>query len=140
MKKYIFSLLIASLVACEDNSDPIFQVESELRPYVDVFYAEAAERGVTIERNLVARLADYEVQGIAKTDKRGGQRHLLVDRAVFNSMKAAGAEHEIEALVVYQLAGSFLGRPLQEIVDLENIERGIFPEYDRESTFDALLQ
>jgi ribosomal protein L17 len=63
MKHYIILAVVAlSLMSC-DEDEITYTSDVELQPYIEKFFTEAEEHGVTLEKNLVARLG--YIQGVA---------------------------------------------------------------------------
>lgn len=125
MKKYLF-IILAALGACQEENKTIYSVDPTLSPYVDTFYTEASERGVTIPQNLIAEFKP--VQAIAKGETRQDQNYLYVDKAMFDGFN----ETQREAQIVYQLAGIFFHEPEPGLV-------GLTIPYNREAAFDSFV-
>jgi hypothetical protein len=128
MKHYILiAFILLSLGACQEENEILYSVDLALAPYVDTFYSEAAERGTTIPKNLIAEFK--AVQAITKGDKRNGQNYLYVDPAIFRGFN----ETQREAQIVYRLANIFLHKPEPGLV-------GLTESYDREQAFNSFFE
>lgn len=137
MKKYLI-LFLAALGACQEENEIVYSVDPALAPYVETFYAEVAERGEVIPKNLIAEFSQ-NIQGITKGDRMHGQNYLYVNEVMFGNL----GEIQREAFIAHQLAGTFLGA-VQPCIDkaLNSPPRDCkyeIAKYDRESTFDLFV-
>lgn len=111
MKNYILPIvLFCTVMSCEEENSTRYSIDPQLAQYVDVFYGEASERGVTIPRNLVAELSAHGVQGISKSEVSHDQYYLYFNETMFTNFKAAGLESQIEANVFVRLTEVFMKR------------------------------
>src|SRR5690349_6756173 len=108
-KSILFFALFATILACKEENEIRYSVTPELAPYVETFYAETAERGVTIPKNLVAELKS--AQGITSGQTIEGQNYLYFNPVIFAEHKRLGMENQIEAYVVARMAAIFLHKP-----------------------------
>lgn len=142
MKNYIFPLvLFFALLSCsEENPQPVRQIAPALAPYVSMFYAEAAERGVTISQNLTAEFK--YIQAISQIDEVKGRNYLYFNPVIFNGYKTGGYEALIEAHVFYRLGGLLLHNDISEEISFMN-PNFMFEPYNpqnKEAMFDRLFK
>lgn len=133
MKKYLL-IFLAALGACQEENSTIYSVDPALSPYVDTFYAEAAERGVIPPRNLIAEFKG--IQAGVEVDMRGDQNYLFVHPTTFERMGAGALEVQIYS----RLGGLFLKRSTSE--DYSFMNPDIYAAYnpaDKEALFDELF-
>lgn len=126
MRNYLCLFILAALGACQEENEVIYSVDPALAQYVETFYSEAAERGVTIPKNLVAEFG--EVQAIAKGETTHGQNYLSVSKAMFDGFN----DSQREAQIVYQLAGIFFHVSEPGLI-------GLSSPYNRETAFDSFV-
>jgi Tfp pilus assembly protein PilP len=122
MKKAILLIMVVVLAGCQDESETQYSVNPDLSPYVEQFYASAAQNGVIIPKNLVA---DFGItQAITQERTQGAQNTFLYDRALFEYQKTNGLESEIEKNVFVGLGRLLLKKNVvwenkdQYIIDL----------------------
>lgn len=141
MKTYILPLaLLIFFASCNEENETIYSVDPALESYVSAFYTEAAERGVTIPRNLIAELK--AIQGISHAQTDYEQNKLYFNDTMFANFKAAGVEPLIEAHVFYRLGGLLLHREISEDLSFMN-PAFMFEPYNsenKEAMLDRLFQ
>lgn len=126
MKKYIAILLTLITISCHDN-DVKYSVDPQLEPYVDIFIAEAQERGVTIPKNnLIAELTDYKAQAIVNATRDMDQKILYVHKGIFDYATSTG--RTIEYDIFNGLGELFIPNKV------------VMTQYEREAFFNDLLK
>jgi hypothetical protein len=134
MKNYISILMVGiSLMCCTENEEVTYRADAELSPYVDKFFSEADEHGVSLEKNLVAKLGD--AQAVVNYTIDNDQKILIYDKDAFNQHSNV----QRQAYVCFTLGKVFLGRSYEA-------KPGTFmnaiPAYnpaDEEAMFDELF-
>ena len=134
MKKYLL-IILAALGACQEDNEVIYSVDPALATYVDTFYAEASERGVAIEKNLVAEI-DANIQSISTSTKNMDQNIIKVS-PIFQGLDT----RQREAHIYYRMAQVFLH------IDIDEGESFANPDYmfqpynpiNKEAMFDNLF-
>lgn len=137
MKTLIVTVLTVFVISCTEENEIRYSVDPALSTYVETFYAEAAERGVTIPKNLVATLS-ANVQGISKADIDMEQNRLIFNEVLISTMPTS----LVEAHVYYRLGGLFLKKNISEGVSFMNPDYMFTPynPVNKEAMFDALFQ
>lgn len=133
MKKCLLILVIFS--ACSEDVEMVYSVDPNLQPYVDTFYSEASERGVVIEKNLVAEI-DVNIQSISTGDRSMDQNIVRVS-PIFLGLDT----RQQEAHIYYRMAQVFLR------VDIDKGESFANPDFmfkpynpvNKEAMFDNLF-
>lgn len=141
MKNVLFALVIFStLIACEEENVTRYSVDPRIDSYVTTFYDEAAERLITVDRNLVAEFKD--IQGISKAETTHDQNYLYFNPMMFDGFKDEGLEAQIEAHVFYRLGGLLLKKDISEGVSFMNPDYMFTPynEVNKEAMFDNLFE
>lgn len=128
-------ILIISLSACQEDNETIYAVDPQIGPFVETFYAEASERGITVPKNLVAEFKD--IQGISETQVNQGQNHLYIKELLFNTID----DRQVEAHIYYRLGAMLLRKENSDGISFMN-PAYMFEPYNpvnKEAMFDNLF-
>lgn len=106
---FITSALIVvafGLFRCCDFLDPGYEIDPRLQPYVDNFYQEAAQRGVSLrDDDLKVSLASISQFGRTYFDKV-----IKINAKVFDSYTESGQKYseEVEFIIFHELGHALL--------------------------------
>jgi hypothetical protein len=135
MKKVIVFLILGfSLVSCSEDDAVTFNTDPALTPYVEKFFTEAEEHGVSLERNLIAKLG--YIQGITQSYKGGDQNFLTYKEEQFNMH----SDIQRQAFVCFELGKLFLGRSYEDKPGTFMRLFTVYDPADEEAMFDELFQ
>lgn len=113
MKKILIFVLMRYLIlvflsACSFMDEPHYEVNPELKPYVDSFFADAKKNGLTISPpNLIVRLEQIgDICGVSK----GYELPIVsIDIDFFEGCKMENREDYIILAVYHELGHALLG-------------------------------
>jgi uncharacterized protein YfaS (alpha-2-macroglobulin family) len=103
MRKIIaFVILGFSLMNCTED-EVIHQTDAALTPYVEKFFTEAEEHGVSLERNLISKVG--YCQGVTNYTSNGDQKILIYNESSFLQQ----SDVQRQAYVCFTLGKALLG-------------------------------
>jgi hypothetical protein len=129
-----FLILGFSLVNCTEDETVTYTPDAALTPYVEKFFTEAEEHGVSLERNLISKVGQCQAVTDFKTE--GDQKILIYNESAFNRH----SDVQRQAHVCFILGKALLGRSYEEKAG--SFMNGI-PAYnpaDEQAMFDELFQ
>jgi len=138
--KYLILILAVISFSCSDSNETQFATSSELAPYVDSFYSEAALRGVNPPKmNLICEIG--QIQAMTEISKDGDQWVLRFDKEMFEAM-SANPNNKVEALIFHELGRIVLGRELNKDFSIMNgnIKMSGYSDAQRGALLDELFQ
>lgn len=144
MKNFIVTIAIVIILAgCQEENETVYSIDSALDPYVSTFYAEAAERGVVIPKNLIGEIKLG--QSMVETYTQHNQNYLYFQPTSFDYYIKRNEERFIEAHVYNRLGGLFLKRsPIlaEDSLSFMNpkIRFGGYDPVNKEILFDELFK
>jgi len=137
MKKLLFAwVFLLGIDSCTDH-EPVYRVDDSLQTYVDLFYAEAQERGVEIPRNLIADHSGHRVQGVTYSETRNGQNYLYVtDNIIDGRILEYSINQSLGGLFAYK---KVVFDSLNQCAGMQYVEC-VPTTYEREAFFSVLFQ
>lgn len=102
MKKYLLIIVLAFVACSCSEHETTFSVQSELDSYVTRFYEEAAERGITLPQNLVAKIS-HKAQSVANCTTLESQNYLYVNPSINDGiLREASIYKELTSLFMHR--------------------------------------
>lgn len=116
MKKLTIAIVLLMAFACTDENEIVYSVDPALESYVDTFYQEASERGLTLPKNLIAEVS-FKAQAIANGSIDRGQKYVYVsesipmnsgmERYIFNALGEVFVHNKVTVSGVYDREAFF---------------------------------
>lgn len=118
MKALKFIAILFLITSCEDLVIAEYRVDSDLQPYVESFYNEAAKRGVHLKhKSLIVTFHEGR-----STTKKRLNKLVFICRRDFDHFVKSGDLYSIEGLVAHELGHALLNREHTDAKSLMNYD------------------
>lgn len=140
MKKIILILSIFTLFSCSEET--VYKVDAELQPYVESFYAEAGERGHTLQKDNLLVVMKASVQAHTNVGNGGGQKYIYFSEASFGYLSEDQIEFEMYAGLAPILLGKSLSGSIKEMPEYSDVEyaQAVYTQDSREEILNRLFK
>ncbi len=139
MKNALYILSILFFCSCELIDQNHFDVEKELKPFVDNFYAESIKRGQHIQReNLMIYFSP--LKGLAGESMNFTSIPTIhIDPTFFNKYSKANAPLYIEYVVFHEMGHAMLHRDHKDAYTIMTPNNKLIKEYSNNTQTRARL-